>query len=388
VNARITVYDTSCNQLMDSDLNSFFGYFNQPFTDPRVIHDDTYNRFVVIAFAFPEPSGAQFQFIAVSVTDDALGPWYIFSFDTAPITSFGLWDFDQLGMDDQAIIITANVFGTPGLASILVFLNKQHLYYGMGVSGCLFQDTNYNWAPPKVLDLARITWLVLVNVNFSTTAAKAVGYSSTGQLCPKVEATTAIAIKAWSMPPSAAQPGTNLTLDTMDGRFQNKSTQYGDPDLGQNTLVWNAHAVFDSGFSDALLYRFDVTAGTSTEAIFIASGTSYDWNPSIAVDTTGHVFVTWSSIDPTNGINAQVRIGSCHSGSFACFPGPGFPVQQSSSFLFANPAGFDSVQRWGDYSSTVIDPDEAWVFNEEIDNPDQGTVGDSWGSRIVNFTIP
>src|SRR5207249_3682032 len=61
---------------------------------------------------------------------------------------------------------------------------------------------------------------------------------------------SAIAVSAYTIPPGAAQPGTGSTLDTLDNRFVNASTQVGDS-------LWNVHAVDSSGFPRPLFYEID-----------------------------------------------------------------------------------------------------------------------------------
>jgi hypothetical protein len=104
------------------------------------------------------------------------------------------------------------------------------------------------------------------------------------------------------------------------------------------------------------------------------------------------VFATWSS-DDVFGVNVQVRAGSCDGSLSACSPGPGVVVFQSSGPLYGNPESGVNIQRWGDYSSIVIDPTapgSAFGFNEEIDNPHQGPagVGGSWGTRLFSISGP
>jgi hypothetical protein len=282
-----------------------------------------------------------------------------------------------------------------------VFLDKAQLYNGLGFTGCFAMDEFYNWAPVKVLDHNSETWLVSANADYNSLLHLA-GWTSSAGRCPALTHDVFVSIPSWMVPPNAPQPDSVYLIDTADGRFLNRSTQYGEPGLGQQTVLWNVHTLGMGPFTQTRLYKIvvcpDPLSGctaqpTATFADFSASSTSFDWNPSIAVNFSGTVFATWSS-DDVFGVNVQVRAGSCDGSLSACSPGPGVVVFQSSGPLYGNPeSGGVNIQRWGDYSSIVIDPTapgSAFGFNEEIDNPHQGPagVGGSWGTRLFSISGP
>lgn len=406
-NSHVTVWDAlkavgvgcSAGRLFDISLNSFFGYSNKFIFDPRVVHDDTYSRWVISAEAFPESAtGPQFQFLAVSVSDDARGPYFMIRFDTTPFTCTtsclpNPWDFPQLGMDDQAIVLTAHVFDSSGafLGSRWVFINKQHLYYGLGGTFCILGGgiaNLFGWAPPKVLDLNNTTWLVDAPGGSSLQLA---AVTATGQICPIVLATPTVSVPAYTIPPSAPQPNTNQVLDTHLANFQNRSTQVGDIFLGQQTVLWQVHTINIGGRATPRIYRIVVstTPPTEQDTIFSASSTSFDFNASIVANPGNTIAVTWSSTDTS--INAQVRVGACPGAPGVCSPGSGALVFQSTVPLVGNlQPGTTTFQRWGDYSYPAIGFVGARLFaagvNEEINNPDDAS-GHTWGTRWFSAVL-
>jgi hypothetical protein len=178
-NTNITIWDktavgsTGCpdpltNPLFSSDLNSFFGYVGPGATtlfDPRVVHDDVYGRWIVAADAFPDSAGAQLQFIAASTTEDAIGPYLVVALNTRSLTCpTCFWDYPQLGLDEDSIMLTANIFNPGYVDSRWLFLNKARLYAGIGGAfGCFFFGFGTgtpSWAPPKAMDLNPITYMI------------------------------------------------------------------------------------------------------------------------------------------------------------------------------------------------------------------------------------
>jgi hypothetical protein len=113
LNSKIGIYTKASPPALVNALSlaTLFSYTAQPLFDPRVIYDDQWDRWVISAEAFPESANVQMQCIAVSLTRDANGSYYVSCFDVNPTTSADyFWDFPNLGMTQDAIIITANVF--------------------------------------------------------------------------------------------------------------------------------------------------------------------------------------------------------------------------------------------------------------------------------------
>jgi hypothetical protein len=117
---------------------------------------------------------------------------------------------------------------------------------------------------------------------------------------------------------------------------------------------------------------------------FGRSGTSFDFNASIAANRRKDVFVTWSSTDVVNNVNAEVRFsGRLHTEPLGVIPSPGALLFGSNTFYSV--AGTE--QRWGDYSAVSLDPADprgltAWIVNERI------LSNIVWGSRIGRISLP
>lgn len=376
-NSNIDIYERDGTRVKSISLASFFGYTKQVLFDPRCVYDLMRNRWVITAEANPESSTIQRQFIAVSITDDPTGSFYIYDINVMAksirVMSKGdFWDFPQLGMNQDAIIITANIFtGIPLTykTTCMFAVAKDLVYNGRSFRVSMFKDLAGTLAPPIVLDDNPKVFLVAAPDN-SNAIVKYTLENPTDRRSISLTSST-ISVPAYSIPPEASQPGTTSMLDTLNNRFQNASTQVGDS-------LWQVHTINVEGKPRPKFYEFN----TATDAViqsgtFSASSDSHDWNASIVANADKDVFVTWSSTLETSTTNAQIRFSGRRD---ADTPG----VIPSGSALFTSDTFYDpfpsrSVERWGDYSAVTLDPSvssAAWIVNEKIINVN------TWGSCI------
>jgi len=367
-NSHIDIFDkTDPTNRTSLSLAAFFGYFTQGLFDARVIYDSIWNRWVVTADAFPESPTVQRFFIAVSTTESALGPFFVYNVNVDVFGNNDFWDYPQLGMDQDSVIFTANIFPAAGgfSGADMFAVAKARLYNGLGFSVPLFTGLEATLAPPIVLDQNSNTFLIAAPGGntlklYTLRNASTAGVTLSGPVD--------VAVDPYDVPPPAPQPGTNATLDTLDGRFVNASTQVGD-------FLWQVHTIRLGSFAAPKYYQINTTANNVVQsAFFFASATSFDFNASIATNADNDVFLNWSSTDPPNDVNAQVRFSGCDHNDGACFPGAGTAVVTSPTFFTGG--------RWGDYSAVTVDPSnsrQAWLVNEEIEpNAD-------WGSHIARI---
>jgi hypothetical protein len=377
-NSHITIFQKSNpSNTTSTALSAFFGYFTQGLFDPRVVYDSTWNRWIVSADAFPESAALQRMFLAISTGPSAFGSFFIYSFGVT-FNSGDFWDFPQVGMDQDSIILTANVFDTNGnlRGADMLAIAKARLYNGLGFSVPVFTGLVSTLTTTIALDQNVNTYLLAAPASGSalqlytlSNSSRPNGITLTGPV--------AVPVAAYSVPPPAPQPGLNDpadNLDTGDSRFVNNSTQIGDS-------IWNVHTVALGGFSAPKFYEISPsTASVKQSSFFFASGTSFDFNASIAANSSNDVFVNWSSTDPPNGINAQILFaGSVGVGGAGFNPGAGTALVTSGTGITGDFDPRFGLQRWGDYSAVSIDPAndvQAWIVNEKINS------AGVWGSGI------
>lgn len=367
-NSHYDVYRKSDGVRVKSvSLASFFGYTAESLFDPQCSYDSAANRWIVAAEAFQESSTVQRQFVAVSQTNDPTGAFYIYNADVNYKNNSDFWDYPHLGVDKNAILITANIFafGLIYAGTDLAVVDKNKLYNGQGVRAKLFTNLDGTLMPPIVLDQSDKTCLVAAVSSGNITL-----YTLTYPGGKPTLSKSNISVPAYSTPPDASQPGTSDKLDTLDRRFVNASTQNG------NSL-WQVHTINNGGRPTPKWYEFNISTNTVIQSGTVnATGSSHDWNASVAANTSNDAFMTWSSTDVELGTNAQVRFSGRRNTDTAGVIQSGSALFTSSTFY--NPSS-DNPERWGDYSAVTVDPTNslrAWIVNEKINST---TV---WGSRI------
>lgn len=110
-----------------------------------------WNRWVILAESLPQDANFQFVFLAVSTTSDPLGSYYKFAFDIPEVPG-DFFDYPQLGMSQDTLIITGNIFtGENYVRSRAFGIAKAAAYNGHGWSMPYFiLGTPGTVAPPIV----------------------------------------------------------------------------------------------------------------------------------------------------------------------------------------------------------------------------------------------
>jgi hypothetical protein len=373
-NSHLDVYTKSGTRVQSVTLASFFGYSTQTLYDPRAVYDAFFDRWVITAPAFRENSTTQQFFIACSTSGDPLGSWYFYNLNVTR-NAGEFFDYPQLGLNTQGLIVTANVFvGNTLVGHHIYTFPINRMYSGGSLLYAFFTlGPAATITPPIVLDFNANAYLL--SAPFSGTTLQM--YQLSDLLNPSsttLTGPTNIAVDSYGIPPDAQQPTCANLLDTLDSRFVNASTQVG------NSL-WNVHTVnVSTAYGDRPRPRFyQISTPISVliqSGTFSTTGTSFDFNASIAANANGDAFVNWSATDPARGVNAQINAAGRQFSDPAGSMGVALPVYSSSSC--------STNSRWGDYSAVTLDPSDplaAWVVNETI----LGTT--TWGSRIGKLSF-
>jgi len=396
VNQKLAVYSKTNPPalLKNVSLASFFGYTAADLFSPRVIYDRTWKRWIVIANALHESAGVQKLLVAVSKNSDATGAFYVvrdFNTDVSQNGEFN--DFPQLGIDQDAVIVTTNVFAnetldSPYVRSQVITFAKAQAYNGLALEA-QFIDAGQpgTLGPPIVLDANANTFVIAAAPveypNGTSLSLFTLTNSSRGSAASLAGPVSVPLAAAYGMPGDAQQFGTADTLLTGDARFGNVSTQVGD-------TLWQTHTVENgNGLPTPVWYKINTETHTVTESgVFYASATSFDFNASIVANQEGDMFVTWSSTDPNpdSAANAQVRFSGKTVDDPATDLSPGTALVTSLPFYDPNPAFYGLPPwPWGNYSAITIDPAndmQAWLVNEKINSTSR------WGSQIGRIAFP
>jgi hypothetical protein len=377
-------------------LDGFFKYADHLIFHPRVVYDRTMNRWVIFAESLPRDASFQFVFLAVSKTSNPLGEYWKFAFDV-PETPGDYFDYPQLGMNKDALIITGNVFtGDTYVRSRAFGIPKNAAYNGRGWNVPYFDlGTPGTVAPPIVEDNNTNAYLLAANPAADQDNLKLFRATNLGLNNTSIVFQSVVPVSWFYFPPDARQPRTDNLLDTMDGRFQNTSTQIGDQLLNIHTVSTDAYPTFPT----PRWYQINTTNNAvAARGHIFRSIFSDDFNAAIVgspvggTDTNpiGRMFFAWTSTEQFNPDpwDAPRQASVVVSGRLASDPSDvccwWSVTALAVARTFYDPSP-DPVESWGAYSAIAIDPvgfrgcpvgQRAWLVNERQINTT------AWGSLI------
>lgn len=355
-NLELRVFDKAGTQLVTTGLNTFFNT-SASLSDPRILFDNAWQRWVLVTIPIPTSSSSQPQMLlAVTSSSNPTGTWrkYTIGFGGGAFPAGTLLDYPQIGMDSDALVITSNNFqlqpnssynyiGTTAFA-----IAKQRPYNGLGFGFGAF-GINYNTSPAFVAGIPmqqpNSLYLLSPNAGGNGGAGSFLLYNmtNTSKSSPSLFLQANINVN-WAPPTRAAnQPGRPGSLDTLDGRFVWAPMQ-------NANHLWFAHTANFSGFP-AVQYGFvDTNANTIASAFAYHSASSDDWNPSIAVSPGSggeNVFLNWAYTDSPNGVPVTATYSGLRPGEAVT------GIVGSPALVTGSTTG---QSRFGDYSSVAIDP--------------------------------
>jgi hypothetical protein len=359
--------------------------------DPRVQYDEEYQRWIVTADAFEEASNTvQIFGIAISKTPSATGAFYRYFINTNGFTGAGnFYDYPMLGLSQDAVLFTANVFTGSGFAGSSLFsVAKARLYNGFGWGVPVFTGLSGTMqaAHQNLTDQNGYAWYAAAPTSSGRIDMLAESFPANPQDTGLFGYYNPSGVPAYVIPPSAPQPsGCGGTLDTLDNRFQNAGTQNGD-------AFYQVHTVGAGAFSEPRYYYITGLNAFNPVVSFVAdvfaNGSSYDFNPSIASDPLGHFGLNWSSTNPSAGFPAgnPSEVFADNNGANPNGTGQHLYVFTSASCYNTTSGG---TARWGDYSQVSIDPGPGPVSNTNtkifwIDNETVPSVN-FWSTEIARL---
>jgi hypothetical protein len=395
VNTRLRAYRTSDNVLVrDQNLAAFFGDTDFVF-DPRALYDNTWSRYVVLATRKADsPTDSQrYYWLGVSTSPLATSSFRIYK------VSFGLnpgdWcDFPQLGMDQDAVIVTCNMFHVNDAAgnsnfttTYVTSIAKARIYNGWGFSVPNFLPGSFSIAPPLVTGrpLQQSNRSFLISADAAADRIHLYRMENTAHPPETSLVLQAnVPVTAWDIPPLAFNGGGPL-LDTLDGRFQNNSVQNG-------TSLWNVHTegIVRNGvaYNRPRFYEINTTTNAvAREGLFFLDFTSDDWNASVGVNASQEAFFTFSSA--RSNLFPQIRTQGCQVAVDGCSGDIGAGTLIVSSTSYSQHIDSSGRNRYGDYTSVSLDPTgitgcaahrRAWITNQYTDSTDH-----LWDTRLARI---
>lgn len=398
VNRGFAVYSKLGNEIRGYTLlDTFFADvipagFGGTLFDPRVVWSEEHERFVLFALGKDEEEMDSYGFLAVSATDDPLGDWYLHRIGLAIADLDTWWDYASLGVDENGIVLTGNLFfWEGGFEHAIVLSILPSAFDGDPLEVQRWRDLQWpdgqgtafglQVAHPHSVNSNDETFLVN---NFHRGGDDVVLWTIGGDRTSTTGQTltgTSIATATYSpIDEQVRQPDTPLRIHGGDARllgavYSNRriyTTATTDPlGLGEESGIFllHLHTDLESNLWDAVRWSPDV----------------YYFFPAITVfeDSTtgpGIVFASYTSVVNGNPRYASARTwvftdwGSS-TGTVSTVTGDG----QDTYYVIGN----GTRNRWGDYSAATWDFDcgMAWGAAE------YAGARDFWATRITALEI-
>jgi len=328
-------------------------------TDPRVQFDNVNQRFSLsVTVSKPGATDAPAIHVAATETADPCGNWFsyrlTFHGDAYPTGDF--LDFPMLGQDQNALLLSLRTCSNSDDCSKAIFtvfgLPKSTIYSGQKVEFDAFQVDSLT-AP--VTNAGHPT--IASPVSYFLAAVPGTGYklyrlTNSGGAGASLSKTTIS--DPFSKPSRRVnQPGASATIDPSDGNIT--SFPYFD-----GAFIWFAHDADDDGFPTVRYGKVEPSKNTVETTFAFHSGSSDDFNPSIAVGFAPggeKVFLNWAFTDTPAGTATSNVFAEGDAGQpLVQIAGPG-AVDVTGGIVTV--CGSNNQCRFGDFSSVSVDPDVA-----------------------------
>ena len=418
VNTSIEIYQKDGTFVSSQSLQNFFSAVTPAnFTfDPKVIYDQFEDRFVVVTLERVDTGvpATSTSAVLVAVSDDSnpVGTWYATRIDvTEDIGGVISWlDYPGFSVDEEVVYITGNMFGF----SPSSFQGNRILIIDKGVTGGFYDN---NTAVVSILDpipagafgLTMQPAHVYGTPTVATLGTYLTGYSGLAggttdflQVI-RVDNPTGTPTFTNTFVPmgdvddisgaltNASQSGTATLLSVNDRRTLNAVLRgddiwtattvngpVGTTDAGQTTAAWvelsgvNTSTIAFSDFG--YIGGEDIAAGTFT------------FFPAVAVNSDGGLAIGFSASDGSIFPSSYFTVRS--PGDAAGTTRGSVLIRSGTDFYVRTFGGANN--RWGDYTSTVVDPDDAcfWVYNKHAIARGSSTgPGDDgrWSTAFAHF---
>ncbi len=387
INGIYAVYDKSTGSPVGSKISdtTFWTTAGLPnpggLSDPRILFDSASNRWFACEITTAQITGNHIL-VARSNSADLTAGW---SAVDVPVTNGKFADYPTLGLDATGVYVGTNDFtAANAFSSVAVYsIPKADLTAAVPSTANLSRLDNLSantrgFTIQPVVDFGPAKGyapLIAVDNQFFSKIDRT-NLLGAGGPGATLSSTTVINVASTSFSPLAKQPDGTTQIDTLDDRFSGNVLQVGN-------VLYMAHVISAAGRSAIRWTKIN----EATNAV-LQEGTISDPNfdfyfPSIAANANGHVVIGFnrSGIGGTDFIGSFAVVGTTDGLGTTTF---GAPV-----LLKAGQANYHRYggngERWGDYSSTEIDPSNPnifWTFQEfAISNS-------LWGTQITQIIVP
>ena len=393
-------------------------------SDPHIRYDRLSKRWFVVAIELNPKVQNNLIFLAVSdgerISDSSSFTYYAFNSSlfpynpAAPYAPF--FDYPTFGIDKNAVLIGGNQFGYDSLTNVGYVIDKKKLLHGqltvypfeLGVENA--KTIGGMYTPLGVYNddpAAKKSFFAGISYFQNGLAIATIDYNSNNR--PIITSQTLVPVEPFRFPRDNSSPGGLTPIDQNDTRLLSASIYKNK--LTGDVSLYTAHAIgvnqsgrLISG-PDSVFIRDARTAARwysignlYVKPLLYDLGTVFDgsqasgrravqyFNPSIATSGQGHSIISGT----TDAYNEYLNVFAAgrYVGDDPGKTKPPVKVTNTTAMYapyFISSGQRNYVDRWGDFSQTVVDPvdDETiWTFQEYAD------VDDSYGVRAVQFKAP
>jgi PEP-CTERM motif len=387
INGLYRVFDKTSGALLESKSSYAFwadtGILPSDNFDPRVTYDPFTQRWYVLETDDRASANNRYLF-AISDSADPTGGWTSFAIDSD--ASGTRWaDYPMLGFNADAVYLSANMFdnasGTQTATSVVVLPKADLLAPTPTVANRTeFQNipiSQLSFSPQQTVDLDNSggTAFMASDTGIGTfvelpTVQDPSGTPTLGGLVP---AGLVFVDAAGGLPTDAEQPGGAQALDVIGQRFTSNLVL-------QNGSLWGVRMVSDvGGETTAQWFEFDPDSRIVLQSGVISEPGLNLIYPSIAVNEFDRVVIGFTGVGESEFASAYAVVGETVGGE-TTFGDPILLRAGESSYEMV----FNDRNRWGDYSATVVDPENPnvfWTFQEWAAGPS------SWATQITQLVL-
>jgi len=358
------------------------GTMSAGLTDPRILYDVGSGRW--IATELTVDNSANKVLLARSDSADPAGTWKAVSFQAN--SNFG--DFDTLGVDSLGVYIGVNNFNgnsftgisvfsipkadllaaTPSLSRMTKFENLSSSSYGFTLQGVCNPGAGSGRGVICSIDNVNLKYVDRLTVTNPG--------SGSATLSTKVRISCTYDTTSLTAENTGAQPS-GQTIDGGDHRYSAAVRQVGDYIFFANAITRNSHVAVHWM---VLKETNNVLVGEG-----LINDTTYDYYyPSLAANHNGQILLAFNrsgSTSPAGDISSYAAVGTYSNDTVTM--GSPFLLKAGTVSNFA--LSFDSAPyRWGDYSTTMVDPTDENLFWTIQEIP---AASANWGTQVALISL-
>lgn len=391
LNSQVRIQDKSGAVLTTVTLNNFWsGVGGSPNVfDPKVVYDPYQNRWIITACANAQTANSAIL-IGISQTNDPTGVWNLYQVDVDAANT-NWFDYPSVGFNKDWVVVAGNMFTNVGnsfVQSRIYVFNKNDMYIGTGVgtATALSNNTIGGTLCPALTYDNTLNTIYLINTWNSPNIAI---HTITGAVATPILNTT-VAFSSSSLPWNSSLPQNFAPQQSNPNLIANGDTRM-QTVVYRNGFLWCTHtiglpATGAATRSAAQWWQINPLSGTPIQLgrVEDATGVNFYAYPSIAVNANNDVLLGFSTFSATQFASAGYAFRLSSDATNTTRIPFIFKVGLADYFKTFG----TGVNRWGDYSTTVIDPNgfDIWTLQEYAETK-SGTTS-RWGTEWFKITAP